>query len=79
MDYALFSPTPIVSWIKLQSGIHLQHYDDHNTTLILPNVTDDDEGTYQCKGQNSAGKDEETFYVGVEGWYYLLFIKVCFP
>ena len=55
-------PRPQISWLK--DGDPLSR--EKNTTLILTNVTDRDEGWYTCKAQNAGGSFTDSIYITVK-------------
>ena len=55
-------PGPKISWLK--DGDPLSR--EKNTTLILTNVTDRDEGRYTCKAQNAGGSFSDSIYITVK-------------
>ena len=54
-------PEPQIYWLK--DGDPLSR---ENTTLILTNVTDRDEGMYICKAQNDGGSFTDITYITVK-------------
>lgn len=42
-------------------------YQNHNKTLHLLNVGEEDDGEYRCLAENSLGSDRHAYYVTVEG------------
>ena len=42
-------------------------YQNHNKTLQLLNVGEEDDGEYRCLAENSLGSDRHAYYVTVEG------------
>lgn len=42
-------------------------YQNHNKTLQLLNVGEEDDGEYRCLAENSLGSDQHAYYVTVEG------------
>ena len=55
-------PGPQISWLK--DGDPLSR--EKNTTLILTNVTDRDQGWYTCKAQNAGGSFTDRIYFTVK-------------
>ena len=55
-------PEPRVTWSK--SGKPLPK--EKNTTLLLTNVTGENEGSYTCRAENAAGFFTDSKYVTVE-------------
>ena len=56
------SPKPQLSWFK--NGALLSK--EVKTTLILTNITDQDEGRYTCRAQNVGGNFTASIYVTVK-------------
>lgn len=56
------SPKPEVRWFKNKKFLDEQK----NTTLILTEVTREDEGRYICKAKNKAGNAKDNIYVTVD-------------
>ena len=54
-------PEPQVSWIKNDTELEVK-----NKTLLLTDVTDEDEGRYTCRAENDAGFITDSKYVTVE-------------
>lgn len=42
-------------------------YQNHNKTLHLLDIGEEDDGEYRCLAENSLGSDRHTYYVTVEG------------
>ena len=55
-------PEPQVTWLK--NGEPLTK--EKSTTLLLTDVTDEDEGSYTCRAENVAGIFNDSKYVTVE-------------
>lgn len=55
-------PEPQLSWYK--NNVFLPN--EVNTTLVLANVTERDEGTYTCRAQNAGGDFKASIDVTVE-------------
>ena len=55
-------PRPQISWLKDEHPLSREK----NTTLILTNVTDRDQGWYTCKAQNAGGSFTDSMYITVK-------------
>lgn len=71
---ALDSPTPTIKWLRPSGPMPADRvtYQNHNKTLQLLNVVEEDDGEYRCLAENSLGSDRHTYYVTVEGMVPLL-------
>lgn len=63
------SPTPTIKWLRPSGPMPADRvtYQNHNKTLQLLNVMEEDDGEYRCLAENSLGSDRHTYYVTVEG------------
>lgn len=63
------SPTPTIKWLRPSGPMPADRvaYQNHNKTLQLLNVAEEDDGEYRCLAENSLGSDRHTYYVTVEG------------
>ena len=59
-------PKPQVTWLKNRKSLPKEM----NTTLLLTNVTDEDEGIYTCSAKNAAGFYSDSKNVTVESKLY---------
>nr|XP_056706306.1 neural cell adhesion molecule L1 [Euleptes europaea] len=61
-------PTPTVEWIYKDGlmPLHRAVLENFNRTLRIENVTEDDDGEYQCIARNTHGYTQHTFHVAVE-------------
>lgn len=66
---ALDSPTPTIKWLRPSGPMPADRvtYQNHNKTLHLRNVSEEDDGEYRCLAENSLGSDRHAYYVTVEG------------
>lgn len=60
------SPTPVVSWKKLDSEMPKYHFVKHGY-LMIPNVRYEDSGIYVCRAENTEGVAEELLELKVNG------------
>uniref|UniRef100_A0ACB8EMW4 Uncharacterized protein n=1 Tax=Sphaerodactylus townsendi TaxID=933632 RepID=A0ACB8EMW4_9SAUR len=62
-------PTPIVEWIYKDRlmPLHRADFENFNRTLRIENVSEDDDGEYQCLVRNTEGETQHTYHVTVEG------------
>lgn len=65
----LGSPTPTIKWLRLSGPMPADRviYQNHNKTLQLLNVGEEDDGEYRCLAENPLGSDRHAYYVTVEG------------
>lgn len=65
----LGSPTPTIKWLHPSDPMptHRVIYQNHNKTLQLLNVGEEDDGEYTCLAENSLGSARHAYYVTVEG------------
>ncbi|XP_072928528.1 neural cell adhesion molecule L1-like protein isoform X2 [Hemitrygon akajei] len=65
-------PTPQISWSKVDGDMpkHRATEENFNKTLKIVNVTDLDNGKYQCKAENAFGVVKHSFSVIVEAAPY---------
>lgn len=63
------SPTPTIKWLRPSGPMPADRvtYQNHNKTLQLLNVGEEDDGEYRCLAENSLGSDRHAYYVTVEG------------
>ena len=63
------SPTPTIKWLRPSGPMPADRvtYQNHNKTLQLLNVVEEDDGEYRCLAENSLGSDRHAYYVTVEG------------
>lgn len=63
------SPTPSIKWLRPSSPMPTDRvtYQNHNKTLQLLNVGEEDDGEYHCLAENSLGAARHAYYVTVEG------------
>ncbi|XP_048343434.1 LOW QUALITY PROTEIN: neural cell adhesion molecule L1-like [Sphaerodactylus townsendi] len=61
-------PTPIVEWIYKDRlmPLHRADFENFNRTLRIENVSEDDDGEYQCLVRNTEGETQHTYHVTVE-------------
>uniref|UniRef100_A0A8C7BXW2 Neural cell adhesion molecule L1 n=1 Tax=Neovison vison TaxID=452646 RepID=A0A8C7BXW2_NEOVI len=59
------SPTPTIKWLRPSGPMPADRvaYQNHNKTLQLLNVAEEDDGEYRCLAENSLGSDRHTYYV----------------
>uniref|UniRef100_A0A803J1Z5 Neural cell adhesion molecule L1-like protein n=1 Tax=Xenopus tropicalis TaxID=8364 RepID=A0A803J1Z5_XENTR len=58
-------PTPSITWYREKSGaVVLQ---SHGKLLKMKDISEEDEGIYRCKAENSWGSVDHGFHVWVEG------------
>ena len=61
-------PFPQISWLKDGwQNISRARFNQRNTTLVIMNVTINDEGIYECRAINRIGNDTSTAKVVVQG------------
>uniref|UniRef100_A0ABI7VT28 L1 cell adhesion molecule n=1 Tax=Felis catus TaxID=9685 RepID=A0ABI7VT28_FELCA len=67
-------PTPTIKWLRPSGPMPADRvtYQNHNKTLQLLNVVEEDDGEYRCLAENSLGSDRHTYYVTVEAAPYWL-------
>ncbi|XP_059013786.1 neural cell adhesion molecule L1 isoform X3 [Mustela lutreola] len=67
-------PTPTIKWLRPSGPMPADRvaYQNHNKTLQLLNVAEEDDGEYRCLAENSLGSDRHTYYVTVEAAPYWL-------
>lgn len=65
----LGSPTPTIKWLHPSDPMPTDRviYQNHNKTLQLLNVGEEDDGEYTCLAENSLGSARHAYYVTVEG------------
>ncbi|XP_069793065.1 neural cell adhesion molecule L1-like protein isoform X3 [Narcine bancroftii] len=65
-------PTPQISWSKIDGDMpkHRATEENFNKTLKITNVTELDDGKYQCKAENAFGVEKHAFSVTVEAAPY---------
>ncbi|XP_078399861.1 neural cell adhesion molecule L1-like protein isoform X1 [Cetorhinus maximus] len=65
-------PTPQISWTKIDGDMpkHKATEENFNKTLKIINVTELDDGKYQCKAENAFGAVKHAFSVTVEAAPY---------
>lgn len=63
------SPTPSIKWLRLSGSMPSDRviYQNHNKTLQLLNVSEEDDGKYRCLAENSLGSARHDYEVVVEG------------
>jgi len=66
------SPEPQISWFK--DGDPLSK--DGKTTLLLPNITDRDEGRYTCKAQNAGGNFTDSINITVKSKFAIIITNI---
>lgn len=68
------SPTPTIKWLRPSGPMPADRviYQNHNKTLHLLNVGEEDDGEYRCLAENLLGSDRHAYYVTVEGMAPLL-------
>ncbi|XP_010833730.1 PREDICTED: neural cell adhesion molecule L1-like, partial [Bison bison bison] len=61
-------PTPTIKWLRPSGPMPADRvtYQNHNKTLQLLNVGEEDDGEYRCLAENSLGSDRHAYYVTVE-------------
>uniref|UniRef100_A0A8D1MWV6 Neural cell adhesion molecule L1 n=1 Tax=Sus scrofa TaxID=9823 RepID=A0A8D1MWV6_PIG len=67
-------PTPTIKWLRLSGPMPADRvtYQNHNKTLQLLNVVEEDDGEYHCLAENPLGSDRHVYYVTVEAAPYWL-------
>ncbi|XP_066212634.1 neural cell adhesion molecule L1 isoform X1 [Saccopteryx leptura] len=67
-------PTPTIKWLRPSGPMPAERvtYQNHNKTLHLLNVSEEDDGEYRCLAENSLGSDQHAYYVTVEAAPYWL-------
>ncbi|XP_017900555.1 PREDICTED: neural cell adhesion molecule L1 isoform X1 [Capra hircus] len=67
-------PTPTIKWLRPSGPMPADRvtYQNHNKTLQLLNVGEEDDGEYRCLAENSLGSDRHAYYVTVEAAPYWL-------
>ncbi|XP_015267838.1 PREDICTED: neural cell adhesion molecule L1-like, partial [Gekko japonicus] len=65
-------PTPTVEWVYKDGLMPLNRavIENFNRTLRIENVTEEDDGEYQCIARNSGGTMQHTYHVTVEAAPY---------
>lgn len=65
----LGSPTPTIKWLHPSDPMPTDRviYQNHNKTLQLLDVGEEDDGEYTCLAENSLGSARHAYYVTVEG------------
>lgn len=62
------SPTPRVEWLKMGHQLPAKaKVENHGKLLIVPDVEQEDGGSYMCKAKNLLEKTVHYFTVTVEG------------
>ncbi|XP_023376414.1 neural cell adhesion molecule L1 isoform X3 [Pteropus vampyrus] len=67
-------PTPTIKWLRPSGHMPADRvtYQNHNKTLHLLDMGEEDDGEYRCLAENSLGSDRHTYYVTVEAAPYWL-------
>uniref|UniRef100_A0A8I3ZZS6 Neural cell adhesion molecule L1 n=1 Tax=Callithrix jacchus TaxID=9483 RepID=A0A8I3ZZS6_CALJA len=67
-------PTPTIKWLRPSGPMPADRvtYQNHNKTLQLLNVGEEDDGEYRCLAENSLGSARHDYYVTVEAAPYWL-------
>uniref|UniRef100_A0A673VNX6 Neural cell adhesion molecule L1 n=2 Tax=Suricata suricatta TaxID=37032 RepID=A0A673VNX6_SURSU len=67
-------PTPTIKWLRPSGPMPADRvtYQNHNKTLQLLSVMEEDDGEYRCLAENPLGSDRHTYYVTVEAAPYWL-------
>uniref|UniRef100_A0A0G2KA95 L1 cell adhesion molecule n=1 Tax=Rattus norvegicus TaxID=10116 RepID=A0A0G2KA95_RAT len=67
-------PTPTIKWLHPSDPMPTDRviYQNHNKTLQLLNVGEEDDGEYTCLAENSLGSARHAYYVTVEAAPYWL-------
>ncbi|XP_003802590.1 neural cell adhesion molecule L1 isoform X1 [Otolemur garnettii] len=67
-------PTPTIKWLRPSGPMPADRvtYQNHNKTLQLLNVGEEDDGEYRCLAENSLGSARHAYYVTVEAAPYWL-------
>nr|KAF6492324.1 L1 cell adhesion molecule [Molossus molossus] len=67
-------PTPTIKWLRPSGPMPADRvtYENHNKTLYLADVVEEDDGEYRCLAENSLGSDRHAYYVTVEAAPYWL-------
>jgi len=63
------SPVPTISWIGPENALSTGRYslEGFNTTLVLKEIKEYDEGDYSCTASNTQGDNTHTFQIRVAG------------
>lgn len=75
-----FSPTPTIKWFKKGGELPEQkvRFENHNKTLKIASVSEEDAGEYVCMANNHLGSIRHSIFVQVKGeWHKCLLIHVC--
>uniref|UniRef100_G1RTH9 L1 cell adhesion molecule n=1 Tax=Nomascus leucogenys TaxID=61853 RepID=G1RTH9_NOMLE len=67
-------PTPTIKWLRPSGPMPADRvtYQNHNKTLQLLQVGEEDDGEYRCLAENSLGSARHAYYVTVEAAPYWL-------
>ncbi|EHH31202.1 hypothetical protein EGK_21088 [Macaca mulatta] len=67
-------PTPTIKWLRPSGPMPADRvtYQNHNKTLQLLKVGEEDDGEYRCLAENSLGSARHAYYVTVEAAPYWL-------
>uniref|UniRef100_G1TR57 Neural cell adhesion molecule L1 n=1 Tax=Oryctolagus cuniculus TaxID=9986 RepID=G1TR57_RABIT len=67
-------PTPTIKWLRPSGPMPADRvtYQNHNKTLQLLNVGEEDDGEYRCLAENSLGSARHAYYITVEAAPYWL-------
>ncbi|XP_045141483.1 neural cell adhesion molecule L1 isoform X2 [Echinops telfairi] len=67
-------PTPTIKWLRLSGPLPADRvtYQNHNKTLHLVRVGEEDDGEYHCLAENPLGTARHAYYVTVEAAPYWL-------
>uniref|UniRef100_G3TPV7 Neural cell adhesion molecule L1 n=1 Tax=Loxodonta africana TaxID=9785 RepID=G3TPV7_LOXAF len=67
-------PTPTIKWLRPSGPMPADRvtYQNHNKTLQLVNVGEEDDGEYRCLAENPLGTARHAYYVTVEAAPYWL-------
>ena len=59
------NPTPRISWSRVEGQIPSKSIEQANGTLVIPNLSAADQGTYKCEAKNAVGKKSSQISVKI--------------